>query len=77
MKTIVEYSYFILAFLFGLLFTLLGFLYEIWQYKKNYNSTFPKIYRTCDHRFSFNEVMDSTINPKCVKCGEKLSEIKQ
>jgi len=34
MKFMAEHGFFILALLAGLIFTLAGFLYEMWQYKR-------------------------------------------
>lgn len=72
MKTIVVFDYIILTLEVGLLFLLIGFLYQMRQ--SNRKKT--KSPQTCDHRFLFEDVMDITVNPKCTKCGEKLSEVK-
>lgn len=71
MKIIEQHGIFIVCLLAGLLFTLAGFLYEIYKYRIKLSKTAPG---SCDHGFDFYDVIDMSIDPKCKRCGKKLSE---
>ncbi|MBC7847235.1 MAG: hypothetical protein H7Y10_12160 [Flavobacterium sp.] len=71
MKTIEQHGFYIVCLLVGLLFTLAGFLYEMYKYRIN---RFKKTPGSCDHGFDFYDVIDMSIDPECKRCGKKLSE---
>jgi len=73
MKIIEQHSFFIACLLAGLLFTLAGFLYEMYKHRIKLSKNTPE---PCDHGFDFYDVIDMSIDPKCKRCGKKLSETK-
>jgi len=44
---------------------------------RKFFSKYIRLQSRCNHLFDIDEVVNLEVDPKCTKCGEKLSVLKQ
>jgi hypothetical protein len=79
MKNELIYGYLTIVVLISILIVLVVILYDMHKTGTTWGRkipTPPQRLKPCEHRFDILEVINIELDPKCKKCGKKLSVLK-